>query len=325
MPPFLGLKRRPGFTLIELLVVIAIIAILIGLLLPAVQKVREAANRMACSNNLKNLGLALRNYESAHLRFPPSGVDGPFPEADVTTPTRHGWGTFILPFIEQESLAIRYRLDRGHSAPENQSVAATQLRIFQCPSTAERNRFMTFGSWAANGTRGACTDYAPICGVSPELAVMGLIDQIGLGLYEGVMPINRMVRLDEIIDGLSNTILVTECGGRPRHWRVGQKGPEPTPAHHVGGGPWTGHANGLEIRGSPFDGGSLVVTQTLGVPGPCALNCTNNFQVYSFHTGGANAVFADGSVHFLKAGMSIRVLAGLATRAGGEVVSVDDY
>jgi prepilin-type N-terminal cleavage/methylation domain-containing protein len=196
-------EKRRAFTLLELLVVIGIIAVLIGLLLPAVQKVREAANRMACSNNLKNLGLALRNYESAHLRFPPSGVDGPFPEADVTTPTRHGWGTFILPFIEQESLAIRYRLDRGHSAPENQSVAATQLRIFQCPSTAERNRFMTFGSWAANGTRGACTDYAPICGVSPELAVMGLIDQIGLGLYEGVMPINRMVRLDEIIGGLS--------------------------------------------------------------------------------------------------------------------------
>jgi|GEM_PF-2272122 len=182
---------------------------------------------------------------------------------------------------------------------------------------------MTFGSWGLNGTRGACTDYAPIGGVSPVLADMELIDPVGL--YEGVMPINRMVRLDEITDGASNTILVTECAGRPRHWRVGQAGPEPTQAHHVGGGPWTGGSNGLVIQGSPFDGGSLVVTQTLGEPGPCALNCTNNFQVYSFHTGGALAVFADGSVHFLKAGMSIRVLARLATRAGGEVVSADDY
>ena len=84
-------------------------------------------------------------------------------------------------------------------------------------------------------------------------------------------------------------------------------------------------SNGLLIQGSPFDGGSLVVTQTPGAPGRCALNCTNNFEVYSFHTGGALAVFADGSVHFLKAGMNIRVLAGLATRAGGEVVSADDY
>ena len=303
MNPFLEIKRRPGLTLIELLVVVGIIAILIGLLLPGVQKVREAANRMACGNNLKNLGLALLHYENTNGQFPPGGVVGPFPEAGVTTSTSHGWGTYILPFIEQESLARRYQWDKAHSAQENQPVAVTQLRIFQCPSVAERNRFMTFGSWAANGTRGACTDYAPIGGVSPVLADMELIDPVGL--YEGVMPLNRMVRLSEISDGTSNTILVTECAGRPRHWRVGQAGPEPTQAHHVGGGPWTAPANGLLIQGSPFDGGSLVVTLTPGAPGPCALNCTNNFQVYSFHTGRALAVFADGSLQLLKAGMSI--------------------
>jgi prepilin-type N-terminal cleavage/methylation domain-containing protein/prepilin-type processing-associated H-X9-DG protein len=323
MLPFLALKRRPGFTLVEVLVVIAIIAILIGLLLPAVQKVREAANRMACSNNLKNLGLALRHFECTQGRFPPGGVTESFPDADVTTSTNHGWGTYLLPFIEQQALADRYRWDKTHSAPENQPVAATQLKIFQCPSAAERDRFMTFGSWAANGTRGACTDYAPINVVSPVLADMELIDRVGL--YEGVMPINRMVRESEISDGNSNTILVTECAGRPRHWRVGQKGPEPTQVHHVGGGPWTAWANGLIIQGSPFDGGSLVVAPLLDAPGPCALNCTNNFQVFSFHPCGANAVFADGSVHFLKAGMSIRVLARLATYAGSEVVSADDY
>jgi prepilin-type N-terminal cleavage/methylation domain-containing protein len=323
MSPFLEFKKRPGFTLIEVLVVIAIIAILIGLLLPAVQKVREAANRMACSNNLKNLGLALCHYEVTNGQFPPGGVEGPFPEAGVTTPTRHGWGTFVLPFIEQQSLARLYQWDKGHSAPENQPVAVTQLKIFQCPSAAERDRFMTFGTWLTNGTRGACTDYAALLGVSPVLAEIHLIDPVGL--YEGVMPINRMVRSSEISDGTSNTILVTECAGRPRHWRVGKAGPEPTPAHHVGGGPWTAPANGLLIQGSPFDGGSLVVTLTPGEPGPCAVNCSNNFEVYSFHTGGALAVFADGSVHFLKAGMSIRVLARLATRAGGEVVADGDY
>jgi prepilin-type N-terminal cleavage/methylation domain-containing protein/prepilin-type processing-associated H-X9-DG protein len=320
---FLRTTSRHGFTLVELLAVIAIIAVLIALLLPAVQKVREAANRMACANNLKNLGLALHHYENTHSRFPPGGVDRPFPEAGVTTRTTHGWGTFILPFIEQESLASRYDWDKSHSALENQPVAETQLRIFQCPSAAEQDRFMTFGTWAANGTRGACTDYAAVLGVSPELADMGLIDRVGL--YEGVMPFNRMVRHSEITDGTSNTILVTECAGRPRHWRVGRNGPEPTQEHHVGGGPWTGWTNGLEIQGSPFDGGSLVVTQTKGAPGPCALNCTNQWEVYSFHPGGANAVFADGSLHFLKADMSIRVLASLATRAGGEVVSDGDY
>jgi prepilin-type N-terminal cleavage/methylation domain-containing protein/prepilin-type processing-associated H-X9-DG protein len=300
MSAFFALKRRPGFTLVELLVVIAIIAVLIGLLLPAVQMVREAANRMACANNLKNLGLALHNYHSDHGKFPPGGV---------TTPTLHGWGAFILLYIEQQPLANLYRWDLSHHEVPNQPVAATPLKIFQCPS-AESDRFMTFSGWAEKGTRGACSDYAPVNQVSPELADLDLIDRVPL--YEGVMPINRMVRLVEISDGTANTILVTECAGRPRQWRVGWRGPDQT----VGGCPWTGHANSLTIRGSAPDG----VTR----PGPCAVNCTN-LEVYSFHPAGANAVFADGSVHFLKQTIDIRVLARLATRAGGEVVLDGDY
>jgi prepilin-type N-terminal cleavage/methylation domain-containing protein/prepilin-type processing-associated H-X9-DG protein len=310
MPQLLETRKRPGLTLVELLVVIAIIAVLIGLLLPAVQKVREAANRVACTSSLKNLGLALLHYENTHQRFPPGGVQGPYPEADVTTTTLHGWGTFILPYIEQQQLAELYRWDLSHHEVPNQPVAATPLKIFQCPS-AESDRFMTFSGWAEKGTRGACSDYAPVREVGPELADMSLIDRVRL--YEGVLPINRMVRLVEISDGTANTILVTECAGRPRQWRVGRRGPDQT----VGGCPWTGHANSLTIRGSAPDG----VTRL----GPCAINCTNESEVYSFHPGGANAVMADGSVHFLKAGMSIRVLARLVTRAGGEVVAAGDF
>jgi prepilin-type processing-associated H-X9-DG protein len=265
---------------------------------------------MACGNNLKNLGLALHNYESTHRRFPPGGVQGPYPEAGVTTPTLHGWGAFILPYIEQQPLANLYRWDLSHHEVPNQPVAASPLNIFQCPS-AQPNRFMTFSGWAEKGTRGACSDYAPVREVGPELADMSLIDRVWL--YEGVMPINRMVRLVEITDGTANTILVAECAGRPRQWRVGRAGPDQT----VGGCPWTGHANSLLVRGSTLDG----VTR----PGPCAVNCTNESEVYSFHPAGANAVFADGSVRFLKTGMDIRVLARLATRAGGEVVAAGDY
>src|SRR5262249_31809037 len=116
-----------AFTLIELLVVIAIIAVLIGLLLPAVQKVREAANRTACTNNLKNGGLALHQFESAQGRFPPGAVIGPFLPAGVTTRATHGCWPFLLPYLEQQALYNQYRWDLNWIDPVNQPVVTTQL------------------------------------------------------------------------------------------------------------------------------------------------------------------------------------------------------
>src|SRR5579864_6327454 len=129
---------RKAFTLIELLVVIAIIAVLIGLLLPAAQKVREAANRMSCTNNLKNLGVASHNYHDTYGRFPP-GALGPragFPQFNGLS--EHGLATFLLPYVEQQSLFQPYRWDVSWFDPPNQDVVRTQLRVWQCPS-AEAN------------------------------------------------------------------------------------------------------------------------------------------------------------------------------------------
>jgi prepilin-type N-terminal cleavage/methylation domain-containing protein/prepilin-type processing-associated H-X9-DG protein len=305
MPRSLNCKVRRGFTLVELLVVIAIIAVLIGLLLLAVQKVREAANRLHCSNNLKQLGLALHNYHDTHGRFPPGRAD-----AGVTLPVNHGWAPFILPFIEQQPLYNQYRWDVKVADPLNVPVGSTQLGSFQCPS-AEPNRVYTAGLTG----NAACGDYAPTWHVDPDV-IPALVKQ---GLIErpadprGVLAPNLMTRQVEITDGTSNTILLTEDAGRPRRWRAGQPGPDQT----VEGGGWAAFNSGISLQGSSHDGATR--------PGPCALNCTNEREVYAFHPGGANAVFADGSVRFLKAGMSIRVLAALITRAGGEVISADDF
>src|SRR5262245_21114790 len=106
-------RRRPAFTLIELLVVIAIIAVLIGLLLPAIQKVREAANRSVCLNNMKQIGLGLHNYHDSYGFFPPGGIAGDkaVPQLGVPVGPRHGWAVFMLPYIEQDSLFKKYRVD----------------------------------------------------------------------------------------------------------------------------------------------------------------------------------------------------------------------
>jgi prepilin-type N-terminal cleavage/methylation domain-containing protein/prepilin-type processing-associated H-X9-DG protein len=302
-------RRNSGFSLIELLVVLAIIAVLIGLLLPAVQKVREAANRMTCSNNLKQLGLALHSFHEVSRKFPPSRTDRPLPEVGVIGGI-HGWGVFILPFIEQTALAPKYHWDLVFWDPVNRPVASTQLKIMQCPS-AQPNRFMTFDVFSDGKGGAACTDYAPTEGVDPVLARMGLIDTVSN--YRGVMSFNRVTRLRDISDGTSNSLLLVEGAGRPREWRVGHAGED----QKIYGCPWVGNSNPILVMGSTSDGVSR--------PGPCALNCSNDDEIYSFHARGANAVFADGSVRFLSTGLDIRVLARLVTRAGGEVVSGNDY
>src|SRR5262245_25199363 len=227
----LRFEKRRGLTLIELLVVIAIIAILIGLLLPAVQKVREAAARISCASNLKNLGLALHNYHGEHNRFPPGAVGpiGPlFPQ--YLKLKHHGLGTYLLPYLEQSALARRYCWNCSFSDPPNQPVVNTQLKIWQCPS-AQADRFEDGSRETVkppnalpyNGTA-ACGDYAGMGGVHVDLALSGLIDPLVgprdvVGNYEGVFPVNAPRRLTDITDGTSRTIMMAECAGRPQLWR----------------------------------------------------------------------------------------------------------
>jgi prepilin-type N-terminal cleavage/methylation domain-containing protein/prepilin-type processing-associated H-X9-DG protein len=301
-------RQQGAFTLIELLVVIAIIAVLIGLLLPAVQKVREAANRASCANNLKQIGLALHDFHDTHGYFPPAAVRGPFPPLWIPTGIDHGWVAFLLPHLEQTALDKQYRWDLSASDPENLQTGTVPLKVLLCPSAdTERRHLDVFGY----GIPLACMDYATTKGVDPVLAELDLIDPVSN--YDGVMLINFLTRITDIKDGTSSTIIIAEDADRPHIWQAGRLLPGELSC--TGWTQWGGCD--LTIQGSTPNG----VTK----PGRCAINCTNDKEVYSLHPGGANAVFADGSVHFLRTGMDIRILARLVTRDGGEVVSGDDY
>jgi prepilin-type N-terminal cleavage/methylation domain-containing protein len=311
-------ERRPprrGFTLIELLVVIAIIAILIGLLLPAVQKIREAANRMKCSNNLKQLGLGLHNFEATYGFFPPGAVTNSTSVAatqtraklGITTRTFHSWTPFVLPYIEQDNLYRQYNLNANWYDAANQAVRETPLNLMVCPSTpraAGRFNQRTIGGVLVKAAPG---DYAPDNAYGTALEGLGLVDVTVIN--DGIMEVNVALGIPEIRDGVSNTLLLSEDAGRPDRWRAGRL----VAANAQNDGGWADRDNEYITHGFTADGTTS--------PGPCHTNCTNDNEVYSFHPGGANHVMGDGSVRFIKASMDIRLFVKLITRAGDDVVT----
>lgn len=289
-----------GFTLIELLVVMAIIGVLMALLVSAVQRVREAASRTTCTNNLKQIGLALHHHHDAHRAFPP---------ATTTSPTLHGWGSSILPFIEQDALDRGYVRQKSWYMPVNQAVVTTPLALMRCPSTPAGQRLETGMIGSVSWTASA-SDYGVFRSVHVLLADDGYIDRVGSLL--GIMVYNRPSRLTDVIDGTSNTALVVEIAGRPERWEMGRRvAGETSP-----GAGWAASLNSTMLSGyNPATNFFL---------GECAVNCSNNGAAYSFHTGGANLALADGTVRFLRQDIGIRMMAALVTRAGGEPFALID-
>jgi prepilin-type N-terminal cleavage/methylation domain-containing protein/prepilin-type processing-associated H-X9-DG protein len=308
-------RRRRAFTLIELLVVIAIIAVLIGLLLPAVQKVREAANRSKCANNLKQIGLAYHNYESARGNLPPSFIFVPPPAVNA-----HGWAPHILSFIEQEALARQYDLKVPLNTPGNQAVIQTQIAMLQCPATAKPNRRYTQDAGPLVGLPPgafvytvACGDYIPIDGVlGVAWTAMGATPDNKRG---GLLQYNVPTKIPEIADGTSNTILLGEFAGRNDLWRNGKLISSGTEQ----GGGWGDPASGDNwLAGSDTTGATT--------PGTCLVNCTNGRSLgsagtgmYSFHPAGVNVVMGDGSVKHLASSTDPRTVGYLVTRANGDM------
>jgi prepilin-type N-terminal cleavage/methylation domain-containing protein len=199
--------RRAGFTLIELLVVIAIIAVLVGLLLAAVQQVRAAAQLLSCQNRLKNQALAVLHFESTHGFLPPGAVQGPFPQLNIPDGAGHGLWAFLLPFLEQDGVASHYRFDLSFDNPANQPGASARIAVLMCPNLDSGR----VEEWDSSGV-GGVSDYVPL-EANPFLADLGLIDPVSN--FAGPLPANALIRLAEVTDGTSTTILLAEATGRP--------------------------------------------------------------------------------------------------------------
>lgn len=329
-------NRKSGFTLVELLVVIAIIGILVGLLLPAVQAAREAARRMSCSNNLRQLGLALHNYESANRRLPPSRLV-------FTSPTifQQSWMSMVLPYIEQNTISNGYEMGSPWYAPINDPFTTNKIAVYLCPS-APGDRGVPPSNLYNNITGGLRAD-RPVWGhadygsinavrnaffVAAGLPSLGTREALG-GLGRGP----QGVRFAEIADGLSNTAIIGEIAGRPAIFIGGKKATNPRPGSIAlgtqfteDGWGWADINQGFSIDGSNREGiaNSTSSSGNVTLRGTCAMNCTNDSELYSFHTGGGQFLLGDASVQFLSDGTDLKVLAALFTRDRADVAEMPE-
>jgi prepilin-type N-terminal cleavage/methylation domain-containing protein/prepilin-type processing-associated H-X9-DG protein len=381
---------RASFTLIELLVVIAIIAILIGLLLPAVQKVREAAARMSCSNNLKQMGLALHNYHDVNGFVPSAGSadgkpfsPGPWPMSGEGT----NWSIYLLPYIEQGNIfnKLTFNGDSGWTNNQNQTatvggtvytssalnnvllINSANIKLYRCPSDNKppliRNDCNVRDASGNESILVNRNSYVAIAGAVNNLDGSGQFResrntdgsswswQFGITAWGGVLvPDYVGIKFTSITDGLSNTMVISEqsaqlTGISPSGHIVNDQ----YSVTSTGGGLFRGHSSGqasggicqapsnwMDARGQTYTTIRYGINRKTGWPcgGPAGIGVCGggagfwnsegaNVPLVSNHTNGVNALFGDGSVHFLNDSTNLLTLARLATRDDGGVLG--DY
>ena len=298
-------SARQGFTLIELLVVIAIIAVLIALLLPAVQQARESARATQCRNNLKQMGLAMHNYNDVHKRFPISQSWSSLgPEYAISA----CWARSLLPYVDQGSAFNQYDGQQSHLYSTNRPIVALSLPLFKCPSSpAPGTVEMTVNHGSMNWKD--TTDGETVTVGINEYACSSNTAVNGVSTV-GLMPYNNFsTKISEVTDGLSNTLHVTEIAGgglvyganrqvlstnTSLHWRI-----------------WAGFSR-LSMRGYSYDG-------LVQHGGNCVINCNSDgANPYSFHPGGAFCLLGDGSVRFVSQNIDLTTMVRIVTRDDGQ-------
>jgi len=344
---------RAGFTLIELLLVIGIIALLIGLLVPAVQMVRASAARVQCANNLKQMGLALYTFNDANKAFPTSGegLDQANTGSDFDLQSMF---TAILPYVEQNALYLQYDMSHAYNdpaAPGNKTVAQTVIPLYLCPSNPLRPP-------SGRDSLGyAYTDYMPVsyCDINPDSAPGNFVRLPMAPRSPGALQISKYLisppsplppgiggtRPRDIVDGLNSTIAIMEDVGRGETYNT-QKYVDPIGADLLPSGStfrngwrWAEPDSGSGVSGPPgakygMAGLSMITNNPTPVGGPAGCpwtitNCGVNDEPFSWHGAGCNALFMDGHVAFLRDGIDPLTLRRLLTPNEGLAPLDADY
>jgi len=298
------MRRRLAFTLIELLFVVAIIAVLIALLLPAIQSSREMARRVQCGNNLLQLGIALGNYASTHRVFPPGVVNDKGPILNQPVGYHYSWLVQILPYMERGSIDRRFDFREGVYAPSNETARDVRIPTLLCPSDGFPTRFSISYAGCHNDVE------APIAADN-----------------KGILYLNSRVSYDDITDGPAYTILLGEMrlGGPTLGWASGTRASLRNTAHPINEpdahAPPRGSPSYSQI--GPYGTDDLNDVATMVKDGILPIDYVGGFS--SSHPSTSNFLFADGSVRLLKQSIDQHIYRFLGNRADGNLISDDSF